>query len=292
MELSAAEFAEVREALLGPQSDAIVDAVFAIATGSAAGLAPQAEAFVRQAGWVEGDPPKLTKRGYLVSDSIRERVFWLGRDRKLPCEGMVPHLSAAYYAGKSILEVGAGSGTHLMSLGAVTDRAVGLDPVPIYRQLAEIFCEKDALRPVDIRTGLAEALPFEDASFEMVLCITAHQYMELKPALAEMVRVLKPGGELQIIGGHLASFAAEGLKPVLRGSPRAAKDYAVTIANTLSYSLVKKRIVGGGKKGTTGYPIYPIASTMNRMLKGCGLEPLHAVARAYPELCYSYRKPE
>ena len=44
----------------------------------------------------------------------------------------------------------------------------------------------------------------------MVLCITPHQYMDVRPALAEMVRILRPGGELLLIGDLILAEVLQG----------------------------------------------------------------------------------
>lgn len=49
----------------------------------------------------------------------------------------------------------------------------------------------------DIRTGVGEAIPFEDESFDTVVCTyTLCSVDDQKQALKEMRRILKPGGKL------------------------------------------------------------------------------------------------
>jgi ubiquinone/menaquinone biosynthesis C-methylase UbiE len=97
-------------------------------------------------------------------------------------------------AGK-VLEIGVGGG---LNLAFYDPRAVseltGIDPSAELRQRAS-----DAPRPeglnVDIREGAAEALPFEDASFDCIVCtFTLCTVKTPAKALSEAKRVLKPGG--------------------------------------------------------------------------------------------------
>jgi len=61
--------------------------------------------------------------------------------------------------------------------------------------------------------GHAETLPFSDASFDRVVSVVAFHHMEdQERALAEMCRVLRPGGRLVIV--ELAKARAPG--PVTR----------------------------------------------------------------------------
>lgn len=61
---------------------------------------------------------------------------------------------------------------------------------------AELAAER-GLTNVETRVADAEALPFDDDTFDLVTCrIAAHHFPNLRQALAEFARVLKPGGVL------------------------------------------------------------------------------------------------
>lgn len=292
MQLTGSTLERTRAALQGPHADAVVNLLFDLLMRRRdSGANGEAAALLQDLGFITRDPIRLTRLGYLAADSIREYVFWLGRDRRLPCEGRVTHLSAAHYRGKKILEVGCGMGCNLMSIAGEADRVVGLEPVAVYRQMSAILCERSKLEPVEIKPGTGERIPFEDNTFDIVLSVSAHQYMDVRTALAEMTRVLVPGGELQIVGGTLDTFIFEGLKPIAHGSLRGLKDYSVTIANTLTYSAFNRRVVGSSSASSTGYPVYPREKRMAKWLEACGLRMLRPIERVYPESCFSYIKP-
>lgn len=62
-------------------------------------------------------------------------------------------------------------------------------------------------RTADLREGDAQALPFPDASFDTVVCTLALCAIpDDQRAIAEMSRVLKPGGRLLLLD-HVASSA-------------------------------------------------------------------------------------
>ena len=65
------------------------------------------------------------------------------------------------------------------------------------------------LGDVDVRHGSADALPFADASVDLVLCLEVLEHIpaELRPgAIAEMRRVLRPGGRLLLTTPHRGLF--------------------------------------------------------------------------------------
>jgi SAM-dependent methyltransferase len=95
-----------------------------------------------------------------------------------------------------VVEVGAGNGLNFRHYpGAVTE-VVAVEPEPYLRRRAE---EAAGAAPVAVRVvdGLGDRLSFEDGSFDagvasLVLCTIPDQ----RAALAELFRVIRPGGEL------------------------------------------------------------------------------------------------
>jgi SAM-dependent methyltransferase len=97
-------------------------------------------------------------------------------------------------AGK-VLELGIGGGLNLAFYdpGQVSSVS-GVDPSAELRAIAEAAPRSPGLN-VEIREGTAEALPFEAASFDCIVCtFTLCSVQSPSAALAEARRVLKPGG--------------------------------------------------------------------------------------------------
>jgi SAM-dependent methyltransferase len=95
--------------------------------------------------------------------------------------------------GTKVLELGVGPGRYATLLLALGYDVVGVDPIE--------YPEWEAIRqrwPVALMSGVrAEALPFEDQSFDHVACMGALMYFD-DPVLSlkQIWRVLKPGGHL------------------------------------------------------------------------------------------------
>src|SRR5262245_54397141 len=96
-----------------------------------------------------------------------------------------------------VLDVGCGTGELLRRLGQSYPGATlaGIDPVP---QMLAVAKGKLSGRG-DLRVGYADALPWADASFDVVVsCNMFHYITHPVEALREMGRLLKPGGKLVV----------------------------------------------------------------------------------------------
>jgi ubiquinone/menaquinone biosynthesis C-methylase UbiE len=96
-----------------------------------------------------------------------------------------------------VVEVGAGTGINFARYPSGVTEVVAVEPEPYLRQLATEAARKAAV-PVKVVDGDAERLPLDDASCDagvasLVLCSVADQ----AAALAELRRVIRPGGELR-----------------------------------------------------------------------------------------------
>jgi ubiquinone/menaquinone biosynthesis C-methylase UbiE len=98
-----------------------------------------------------------------------------------------------------VLEVGAGNGMNFRHYPATVAEVVALEPEAYLRGKAELAA-RDAPVKVSVGGAAAYPLPLEDASVDaaissLVLCTVP----DPQAALAELRRVLKPGGELRFM---------------------------------------------------------------------------------------------
>jgi SAM-dependent methyltransferase len=102
----------------------------------------------------------------------------------------------------SVLDVGCGFGLETERLARLVSpgRAVaGIDESAHFIDIAKSRAEKAALQ-IDYRAGLAEKLPYADTSFDHVRAERLLIYLtDVRRALTEMKRVLRPGGVIAII---------------------------------------------------------------------------------------------
>jgi ubiquinone/menaquinone biosynthesis C-methylase UbiE len=96
-----------------------------------------------------------------------------------------------------VVEVGAGTGINFAHYPAGVTEVAAVEPEPYLRQLAT-EAAASAKVPVTMVDGDAERLPLDDASCDagvasLVLCSVPDQ----ATALAELRRVIRPGGELR-----------------------------------------------------------------------------------------------
>jgi SAM-dependent methyltransferase len=102
------------------------------------------------------------------------------------------------------LDVGCGEGRFCRMLQATGIQTIGIDPTDV---LIEHARSKDPAG--DYRIGRAEALEFPDATFDLVVSyLTLVDIPDVRTAIAEMARVLQPGGSLLI--ANLTSFNTAG----------------------------------------------------------------------------------
>jgi len=109
-----------------------------------------------------------------------------------------------------VIEVGAGNGLNFKSYPPEVSHVLAVEPEPYLRERAR-EAAASAPVPIEVVDSVADRLPANDASFDagvasLVLCSVPDQ----GAALAELFRVIRPGGELRFyehIRGHGESLA-------------------------------------------------------------------------------------
>ncbi len=133
-------------------------------------------------------------RPYVIhSDEECERLELQARLANI--EGHLRHLPIPSQG--RVLDVGCGSGSmaRLIARSFPQAEVVGVDLREQYLEYAKGRAATEGLGNLTFRPGDVFALPFPDASFDVVWAKYLLQWLkEPKPALAELKRVTKPGG--------------------------------------------------------------------------------------------------
>jgi len=99
----------------------------------------------------------------------------------------------------TVIEVGAGSGLNFGHYRPSVGSVLAIEPEPHLRGIAEQAAGM-ARVPIKVVDGSAEQLPAEDGSFDAVVAtLMLCSVSDPAVALAEMRRVLRPGGELRFM---------------------------------------------------------------------------------------------
>jgi ubiquinone/menaquinone biosynthesis C-methylase UbiE len=160
-----------------------------------------------------------------------------------------------------VIEVGAGNGLNFAHYPPAVTRVVAVEPEPRLRGLATKTARK-AATSVTLVPGTARRLPLPDNSVDgAVLCLVLCSIRDRPAALAELRRVLRPGGTLRFLEHTIAKtpglarvqrIADATVWPLLTGGCHTATDPAGDIA-AAGFALAESRRL---RFPTTG-PVMP-----------------------------------
>ena len=153
----------------------------------------------QQAMWASGDFAVVGTTLQLVGESLAEAVD--------------------LYAGQRVLDVACGNGNASLAAARRFGRVTGVDYVPALLERARERARAERL-DIDFREGDAEALPFADDSFDVVLSTYGVMFApDQAKAAQELARVCVPGGAIGLASWTPEGFLGELLRCVAKYVP-------------------------------------------------------------------------
>ncbi len=131
-----------------------------------------------------------------------------GREKSLMLDLVAPR------GGERLLDVGCGTGDHLLLFRRKGCDVTGIDPSPFMLDVARRKMENRA----ELRQGTAEDLPFSDNEFDIVTLITSLEFTrDPQKAISEAIRVCRG----RVFLGVLNKFSCIGIHRRIQGFSRA-----------------------------------------------------------------------
>jgi SAM-dependent methyltransferase len=116
--------------------------------------------------------------------------------------------------GHKVLDVASGNGNAALAAARRFGEVTTLDYVPMLLEEGRQRAEAEGL-PIDFLEGDAENLPFEDASFDVVLSTLGVMFApDQDKAASELLRVVKPGGTIGMVNWVPDSYIGELFKTI------------------------------------------------------------------------------
>ena len=148
--------------------------------------------------WTEPDPELYRRIGEMVDP---------GRKVLAALERIMP------LSGKRIADVGTGIGHYPMLLAKRTARTYGIESDPALLGAARVRASAAHQPNIRMVEGEPTALPLRDGAVDIVLHGLIEADDDSEPAIAEALRVLRPGGRLVVIGYYGRDDVAPLLEP-------------------------------------------------------------------------------
>lgn len=133
---------------------------------------------------------------YTSAHRLQDRTGRLRRAARIV--RVLTELGGVNMSSSRLLDVGASHGLITLALAQATASAVGVD---VDREGIFAAAQEPGRAQFALASGMA--LPFAEASFDVVVCNHIYEHVPDAPRMmAEIARVLRPGGTCYFAGGH------------------------------------------------------------------------------------------
>jgi SAM-dependent methyltransferase len=155
----------------------------------------------------------------------RHRAMWALGDYPAVAIDVIPELgpelvaASGVRAGDRVLDVAAGTGNAAVPAALTGARVVASDLTPELFVAGREFAARHGVQ-VDFEEGDAEALPYADGAFDVVLsCVGVMFAPHHQRAADELVRVCRPGGTIGLLSWTPGGFVGELFKTMKPYAP-------------------------------------------------------------------------
>jgi ubiquinone/menaquinone biosynthesis C-methylase UbiE len=101
---------------------------------------------------------------------------------------------------EQVLDVGTGTGHTALAFAPQVASVIGLDMTEAMLVEARALAAEQRAINTDFELGNAMDLPYDSNRFDLVTCrVCAHHFADVRRAVEEMARVLRPGGHLLVV---------------------------------------------------------------------------------------------
>ena len=160
----------------------------------------------------------------LAAIKTRQQATWssgdyhmIGTQIQIVSELLIEALDV--HSTERVLDVATGSGNAALAAARRGCDVTGVDYVPALLDRARRRAEAEGL-PVEFVEGDAEALPFPDASFDVVSSVFGSMFApDQEKTAAELARVVKPGGRIGIVAHTPDGFIGNLFKVIAKHAP-------------------------------------------------------------------------
>ncbi len=204
-------------------------------------------------------PADMIRNNLAIYDDVAQS--WWSDDLRWvrTLKNMVPGRLAYFdrfmsWQGAKVLDLGCAGGFMAEAMAARGAIMTGIDPAAGAIAAAKAHAALNNL-PIQYDVGTGEALPYEDASFDAVVCVDVLEHVaDLELVLAQTARVLRCGGMFlfdTINRNMLATFATITVaENVLGLLPKGTHDPAMFIKPAeLRVAMIKAGLVPAGMTG-------------------------------------------
>jgi SAM-dependent methyltransferase len=168
--------------------------------------------------------------------------------------------------GARVLDIGCGDAGVIIAFAEEGAEVAGLELDEKSLRRAALRAREHGVRAI-LSKGVAEALPFPDASFDLVILDNVLEHVRDRPGtLREIHRVLRPGGLLYMVTPKPFSLYS------LWNDPHYDLAGLVLLPRRLQIFYFEK--MRGGGEGTYDVGVIPTRWRLRRLLRGAGLEPI------------------